>query len=179
MLVLDFHNKSQCMYLHVSVCIYQYMYVYAYIYMYHTLEYSSDHSFIASTPANRVVCGPNHGPRVDVEQLAPRSRGPSLITRAQGIARVSTTGHVAGNRSEIPCWGPRAVSATSRSASSWSMKKPVIKRWVLHQVPSAHCKILLPALSTFHSSRRALRHWCIRAMRWSAVPCGPCSGRPA
>ena len=53
------------------------------------------------------------------------------------------------------------------------------KRWVLHQVPSAHCKILLPALSTFHSSRRALRHWCIRAMCWSAVPCGPCSGHPA
>jgi hypothetical protein len=54
------------------------------------------------------------------------------------------------------------------------------KRWVLHQVPSAHCKILLPALSTFHSSRRALRHWCIRAMccQWSAVPCGPCSGSP-
>jgi hypothetical protein len=26
-------------------------------------------SFIASTPASRVVHGPNHGPRLDVEQL--------------------------------------------------------------------------------------------------------------
>ncbi len=42
MLVLDFHNKSQCMYLYVSVCIYLYMSVYACIYMYHLLEYSSD-----------------------------------------------------------------------------------------------------------------------------------------
>ncbi len=49
----------------------------------------------------------------------------------------------------------------------------------LRQAPSAHCKILLPALSTFHSSRRALRHWCIRAMLICAVSCWPCCGRPA
>ena len=66
--------------------------------------------FITSTPANRVVSGPNHGPRVDVEQLAPRSRRPSLITRAPGIAHVSTTGHVAGNRSEIPRWDQRQAA---------------------------------------------------------------------
>jgi hypothetical protein len=61
-------------------------------------------SFIASTPVSRVVRGPNHCPRVDVEQLAARSRHPSLIARAPGIAGVSATGHVAGNRAEIPCW---------------------------------------------------------------------------
>ena len=61
-------------------------------------------SFIASIPPSRVVSGPNHGPRVDVEQLAARSRRPSLIAQAQGIAGVSATGHVAGNRAEIPRW---------------------------------------------------------------------------
>ncbi len=52
-----------------------------------------------------------------------------------------------------------AVSQQYVSASGWSMKKPVIKRRVLRQVPSAHCKILLPALSTFHHSRSALPGW--------------------
>ena len=42
MLVLDFHNESQCMYMYVSVCIYLYMSVYDCIYLYHTLEYGSD-----------------------------------------------------------------------------------------------------------------------------------------
>ncbi len=72
-----------------------------------------------------------------------------------------------------------AVSQQYVSASGWSMKKPEIKRRVLRHVPSAHCKILFPALSTFHPSRRALRHWCIRAMRRREVPSGPERGRPA
>ncbi len=61
-------------------------------------------SFIASTLVSRVVRGPNHGPRVDIEHLAARARRPSLIARAPGIAGVSATGHAAGNRAEIPGW---------------------------------------------------------------------------
>ena len=97
--------------MHVSVCICLYISGYVCIQLSMTestcitrLNTVQINSFIASTPASRVVRGPNHGPLVDVEQLAARSRRPSLIARAPGIAGVSATGHVAGNRAEIPCW---------------------------------------------------------------------------
>ncbi len=95
------HSACICMYLSVSICVCLYMTESTCITRLNTVQINS---FIASTPASLVVRGPNHGPRVDVEQLAARSRRPSLIAQAQGIAGVSATGHVAGNRAEIPCW---------------------------------------------------------------------------
>ncbi len=146
-------------------------------------------SFIASSPASRVVCGPNHGPRVDVEQLAARyislqnvisvCNSLNLCLDCMGVFRGCSTGSCNLCLGQWQSLHGCAVSQQYVSASCWSMKKPVIKRLVLRQFPSAHRKILLPALSTFHPSRRALRFWCIRAMRLRAVPCGPCCGRPA
>ena len=95
------HSACICMYLSVSICICLYMTESTCITRLNTVQINS---FIASTPASRVVRGPNHGPRVDVEQLAARALRPSLIARTPGIAGVSATGHVAGNRAEIPCW---------------------------------------------------------------------------
>ncbi len=69
-------GNSQRSTVHVHVCICLYLSVYVCmtestcITRLNTVQINS---FIASTPASRVVCGPNHGPRVDVEQLAGRS----------------------------------------------------------------------------------------------------------
>jgi hypothetical protein len=71
------------MYLSVSICICLYMTESTCITRLYTVQINS---FIASTPASWVVRGPNHGPRVDVEQLAAQSLRPSLIARAPGIA---------------------------------------------------------------------------------------------
>ncbi len=77
------HSACICMYLYVYVCICLYMTESTCITRLYTVQINS---FIASTPASRVVRGPNHGPRVDVKQLAARSRRPSVIARAPGIA---------------------------------------------------------------------------------------------
>ncbi len=77
------HSECICMYLSVSICICLYMTESTCITRLYTVQINS---FIASTPASRVVSGPNHGPLVDVEQLAARSLRPSLIARAPGIA---------------------------------------------------------------------------------------------
>jgi hypothetical protein len=79
------------MYVHLSSCITR-------------LDTVEINSFIASTAPSRVVSGPNHGPRVDVEQVAARSRTPSRVTRAPGTAGVFATGHVAMDSAEIPRW---------------------------------------------------------------------------
>jgi hypothetical protein len=89
------------MYLHVCVCIHMYAHVSYCITRLNTVEVNS---FIASTAPSRVVSGPNHGPRVDVEQVAARSRTPSLVARAPGKAGVFATGHVAMDGAEIPRW---------------------------------------------------------------------------
>ncbi len=101
------HSACICMYLSAYICLCLYMTESTCITRLNTVQINS---FIASTPASRVVRGPNHGPRVDVEQLAARSRRPSLITRAPGIAGVSATGHVAGNRAETPRWDQRQAA---------------------------------------------------------------------
>ncbi len=64
------HSACICMYLSVSICICLFMTEFTCITRLNTVQINS---FIASTPASRVVRGPNHGPRVDVEQLAARS----------------------------------------------------------------------------------------------------------
>ena len=74
------HSACICMYLSVSICICLYMTESTCITRLNTVQIDS---FIASTPraatGSRVVCGPNHGPRVDVEQLAARSRRKSGV----------------------------------------------------------------------------------------------------
>ena len=68
--------SSDCMYLSVSSCICLYMTESTCITRLYTVQINS---LIASTPVSRVVRGPNHGPRVDVEQLAARSRRKSDV----------------------------------------------------------------------------------------------------
>ncbi len=41
-----------------------------------------------STGKGRVVCGPNHGPRVDVEEGTAQARSALTVAYAQWIARV-------------------------------------------------------------------------------------------
>ncbi len=67
--VLEIHKEAICMYLSVSICMCLYMTESTCITRLNTVQINS---FIASTPASRVVRGPNHGPHVDVEQLAAR-----------------------------------------------------------------------------------------------------------
>ncbi len=70
------HSACICMYLSVSICICLYMTESTCITRLNTVQINS---FIASTPASRIVSGPNHGSRVDVEQLAALSRRKSGV----------------------------------------------------------------------------------------------------
>ena len=75
-------------------------------------------AFIASTPPRRVVSGPSHGPRVDVEQEAARSRRPSPVAPAPRKAGVFATRHVAGDRAVIPHWEQGQVAEDVRHCAS-------------------------------------------------------------
>ncbi len=51
-----------------------------------------------STGKGRVVCGQNHGPRVDKEEGTALARSALMVAYAQWIARVLAAVHASGNR---------------------------------------------------------------------------------
>ncbi len=62
-----------------------------------------------STGKGQVVCRPNHGPRVDVEQGTTLAWRAQTVACAQWIARVLATLHVLGNGAVVPCWNQSQI----------------------------------------------------------------------
>ena len=57
-----------------------------------------------SSGKGRVVIGPDHGPRVDVEQGTALAWLALTIAHAQWIARVLAAAHASGNGAVVPGW---------------------------------------------------------------------------
>ena len=60
-----------------------------------------------SSGKGRVVIGPDHGPRVDVEQGTARAWLARTIAHAQLIARILAAVHASGNGAVVPGWNQR------------------------------------------------------------------------
>jgi hypothetical protein len=54
-----------------------------------------------------IVCGADHGPRVDVVQLAPSPRLTRAVTDPHWKANVLACQRASGDGSKIPCWEKR------------------------------------------------------------------------
>jgi hypothetical protein len=63
-----------------------------------------------SSGKGRIVIGPDHGPRVDVELGTALAWLALTITHAQLIARVLAAVHASGNGSVVPCWNQRQLT---------------------------------------------------------------------
>ena len=63
-----------------------------------------------------VVRGPNHGPRVDVEQGTARAWRALTITHAQRKARILAAVHASGNGAVVPGWNQRQFAQNVRDS---------------------------------------------------------------
>ncbi len=67
-----------------------------------------------SSGKGRVVIGPDHGPRVDVEQGTALAWLALTIAHAQLIARVLAAVHAPGDGAVVPGWNQRQLTQNMR-----------------------------------------------------------------
>jgi hypothetical protein len=70
-----------------------------------------------STGKGRVVCGPNHGPRADVEQRTARARSALTVAYAQWIVRVLAAVHASGAGAVLPGCNQRQLAQDVREGN--------------------------------------------------------------
>jgi hypothetical protein len=71
-----------------------------------------------SSGKGRVVIGPDHGPRVDVEQGTALAWLALTIAHAQWIARVLAAVHASGNGAVVPGWNQRQFTQNVREGNN-------------------------------------------------------------
>ena len=74
-----------------------------------------------SSGKGRVVIGPDHGPRVDVEQGTARARLALTIAHAQLIARVLAAVHASGDGAVVPGWNQRQLTHNVRDRTTYTI----------------------------------------------------------
>ena len=74
-----------------------------------------------SSGKGRVVIGPDHGPRVDVEQGTALAWLALTIAHAQLIARILAAVHASGDGAVVPGWNQRQLTHNVRDRTTYTI----------------------------------------------------------